>query len=205
MSTIPRPSAVSALSELTGLLDNSTHAARYDWACSLGEREQLALFALAEGSALRVDDLVREDGAVVVHAGRNGLALFNRFEKRFSRLGDEIGGYNHNEKLGGPLNFLVRRIVGPGHFVAYDGPDGDGVWIDYRRIPKRQHPDFPPLIDNDHGLRSLVFGNMVDVLRRVSRHVSIGNAFKDKSPPRTLGARIGARLPTAPFVVVRRD
>lgn len=204
MSDIPLPSTVGSLADLTGLLDNATHDARLAWAYRLGRKEQLALFRLAEGSALSVDDCVGAEGEVVIHTGRNGLGLFNRFQKRFARQGDEVVGYNHNDQAGGPFNALFVRIVGPGHYVAYDAPDGDGVWIDYRRLPARQHPDFPPLIDNDHGTRSLVFGNMVDVLRRVSRHVSIGDAFKDKGPPRTLGSRIGSWFPTAPFVLVRR-
>lgn len=204
MNAIPQPSAARSLADLAAALDGATHEDRVAWAYTLGQREQLVLFGLAEGSALTVDDCVRGEGEVVIHTGRNGLSLFNRFEKRFARQGDEVVGYNHNAEAGGRFNFLFRRIVGPGHYVAYDGPDGDGVWIDYRRLPVRQHPDFPPLIDNDHGLRSLVFGNMVDVLRRVSQHVRIGNAFKDKGTPRTLGARIGAKFPTAPFVLVRR-
>jgi hypothetical protein len=203
MPTIPLPSAARSLAELTQALDAVDHPTRVDWSRQLGRREQLALYALAEGSALRVDDMVDAEGVVVIHTGRNGLALFNRFEKRFARQGDEIVGYNHNDGLGGPFNFIARRIVGPGHYVAYDAPDGDGVWVDYRRLPMRRHPSFPPLLDNDRGLRSLVFGNMVDVIRRVSKHVTIGDAFKNKSPPRTLGSRVGSWFPTAPFVLVR--
>ena len=203
MTMMPLPSLVSDLADLSGQLDNATHADRLAWIYRLGEAEQLALFELARGSDLTVDDVVGPAGAVRIHPGRNGLAIFNRFEKRFARLGELTVGYNHNDTLGGPLNFLVARIIGPGHYTAYNAPDGDGIWIDYRVVPTQRHPAFPPLIDNDHGLRSLVFGNMVDVLRRVSKHVLIGNAFKDKGPARTIGSRIGSKLPTAPFVLVQ--
>ena len=204
-NSIPFPSSVSSLGDLTGRLDNATHAARMAWAYSLGEPEQLALFALAEGSTLTVDDVVLPDEAVFIHPGRNGLPRFNRFEKRFARLGDQIVGYNHNDQIGGPFNFLAKRITGPGHYTAYNGPSGTEIWIDYRTIPKRRHPEFPALIDNDHGLRALVFGNMVDILRRVSTHVLIGNAFKNMSRGRTLLSRLGSRFPTAPFVLVQPE
>ena len=203
MPTAPRPSQVPSLEALAPVLENLTHGERLAWAYGLDEREQLALYALAEGRELHVDALVGQAGDVLVFPGRNGLPAFNRFQKRFARLGGEVVGYNHNDTLGGPLNFIVRRLIGPGHFVAYDGPDGDGVWIDYRRIPGERHPAFPPLVDNDHGVRALVFGNMVDVLREASPHVLIGNAYKDKGPASTWLAAIGSRLPTAPFVLVR--
>jgi hypothetical protein len=202
MPIAPLPSTIADLAELTPVLDALTHGERLAWAYGLDESEQLALYALAHDQTLSVDDLVGNGQEVVIHPGRNGLPLFNRFEKRFARLGDEVVGYNHNDTIGGPLNFLVRRLIGPGHFLAYDTDAGE-VWIDYRRIPSRRHPDFPTLVDNDHGVRALVFGNMVDVLRRASANVYIGNAYKDKSAPRTWLSTLGSRLPTAPFVLVR--
>jgi len=205
MSNIPLPSQISLLADLSARLDNATHTDRMEWAYALGEKEQLALYELAEGGTLTVGDLVLPESAVFIHPGRNGLAFFNRFEKRFAQLGSQVVGYNHNDVIGGPLNFLAKRITGPGHYTAYDGPDGDGVWIDYRSIPSGRHPEFPPLIDNDHGLRALVFGNMVDVLRRASKHVLIGNAFKNKSPGKTFMSRLGSRFPTAPFVLVQPE
>lgn len=199
---IKRPSEVADIGSLAEALDASSHAERLAWAYTLNEREQLALFDLASEQPIQVDDVVHDDGSVFIHPGRNGLPAFNRFEKRFARLGDEVVGYNHNDAIGGPLNFIARRLVGPGHYVAYDGPD-DAIWVDYRQLPKQQHPEFPPLIDNEHGIRALVFGNMVDVLRRASKHVLIGNAYKDKSPGRTLWTRLGSKFPTAPFVLVQ--
>lgn len=204
MIHIPKPSEAPSLGALTSALDAADHATRLAWCRSLHGPEQYRLFAMAEaGGPLSVEDLVRDDGDVVIHMGRNGLALFNRFQKRVSRLGGETVGYNENEEaLGGTLGRFYRWLIGPGHFLAYDSPEVPGeVWIDYRAIPTRQHPDFPPLADNDRGVPSLIFGNMVDILRRVSEHVFIGDSTKTLSPPRRLGHRIGALLPTAPFVV----
>ncbi len=139
------------------------------------------------------------------HIGRNGLDLFNLFEKRFARMGDAIVGYNHNDF--GRLASVAARVTGPGHYTAYASPEREGeVWIDYRKPPTVQHPDFPPLQGNEQGLPALVFGNMVDVLRRVSAHVSIGDSFKDfERPDRpSLLTRVGSKLPTAPFVLCRK-
>lgn len=196
--TIPMPKTVQALAPLSAELDAASHEERLTWVRSLSGGQQLALYALADGNAVSANDFVRGDGEVVIHEGRNGLPVFNRFQKRFARLGDEIVGYNHNE------SGLIAWFAGPGHYTSYDAPDKPGeVWVDYRTIPTRQHPDYPPLIDNDHGTRSLVFGNMVDRLRRVSQHVFIGNAYKDLPSPHpiTLGSKIGRLLGTAPFVL----
>ncbi len=201
---IPRPHDVEELPPITEALRRAGHDERVAWVRSLDGREQHALYALAEGQAVTVDELVGEEGQVVRHLGRNGLAGFNLFEKRFSRMGDQIVGYNHNEF--GALSSIAARITGPGHYTAYPSPQREGeVWIDYRRLPTVQHPDFPPLRDNEHGLPGLVFGNMVDVLRKVSTHVFIGDSFKDfERPDRPpLLTRIGSKMPTAPFVLCR--
>ena len=141
---------------------------------------------------------------MVRHYGRNGLALFNLFEKRCVLVDGQRAGYNHNG-FPAAVRGLAGRIIGPGHYVFYDAPTVQGeVWIDYRRIPTAQHPDFPPLIDNESGLRQLVYGNMVDILRRVSKHVFIGDAFKnlprEDTPP--LLTRFASKFfATAPFIL----
>lgn len=204
--SIPRPCDVEQLAPITEALEAASHAERVAWVRSLSGREQLALYALAEGSAVTLDELVGEEGQVVRHLGRNGLAAFNLFEKRFARLGDQVVGYNHNEF--GALGGLAARVTGPGHYTAYPSPQQPGeIWIDYRKLPTTQHPEFPPLRDNERGLPGLVFGNMVDVLRKVSTGVFIGDSFKDfERPDRPpLLTRIGSALPTAPFALCREQ
>lgn len=203
--SFPLPSQVTSIDELAARLDAATHDERVAWIRSLGRGEQYVLFEKCAGRAVGVDALVSTPGRVVRHLGRNGLPLFSTFEKRFVRFEDgTVGGYNHNEF--GLLAPIAAFVTGPGHFVAYDATDGSGdVWIDYRRIPALQHPDFPPLAGNESGLPAVVFGDMVDVLRRVSRHVTIGDSFKGKYPraePAPFLCRVGATLfPTAPFVL----
>jgi hypothetical protein len=202
---IPKPSSVDRLSVLTPLLDAATHLERVRWIRSLDGREQHRLFDLAkEGGPLRASDLYRGEGEVVAHLGRNGLALFNLFQKRCTLIGGELAGYNHNESPRW-VRGLLGRVIGPGHYVFYDAPEADReVWIDYRRVPTAQHPAFPALVSNESGLRQLVYGNLVDVLRRVSEHVFIGDSYKnlprEDKPP--LLTRLASRLAaTAPFVL----
>lgn len=203
--SLPLPSTLSSVDGLAAQLDAATHDERVSWVRSLGRREQYALFELCRGRPCRVDEFVAEPGRVVRHYGKNGLPLFSWFEKRFVRLPDgTVGGFNHNDF--GWLHPLVSFVTGPGHYVAVDSPEGNGeVWVDYRRIPAAQHPEFPPLVGNESGLPALVFGDMVDVLRRVSRHVTIGDSFKAKYPrdtPAPFLAWIGATFfATAPFVL----
>jgi len=199
VTALPRPRAVDDPDSLAALLDASTHEQRLTWVRSLGGRQQRHLFELCRGRPIHVADLVRGEGEIVRYPGRNGLPVFSRFEKRLYRLGPEVCGYNHNPPL-------VRLVSGPGHFLASDSPAVHGeVRFDYRRIPSAQLPAVPPLTDNEHGLPALVFGDLVDVVRRVSRHVFVGNATKGGEGRTTLRpwlVRLGALLPTAPFVVV---
>lgn len=201
---IPKPSEVDHLARLTEPLNAADHETRLAWIRSLGRSEQYALYALAKGSPVHVGELVRGEAQIVRHHGKNGLLMFTWFEKRFVRLGDTVTGYNHNE-FPAWARPIASALTGPGHYMAYDSPDVPGeVWIDYRKVPAHTHPTFPDIIDNERGVRALVFGDMVDVLRRVSRHVFIGDSFKGLYPrpaPPPLMARIGGMLPTAPFVL----
>lgn len=196
------------IDDLEIALDAATHEARLRWVRSLGASAQQTLFRLAEGRVTDVDTLVGEPEQVVRHVGRNALPVFSRFEKRFTRLEGAIVGYNHNP-------WPVKWVTGPGHFLVYQSPSSaSDVWIDYRSLPTRHHPAFPPLRSNEQGLPALVFGNMVDVLRRVSEHVSIGDSLKSiprdvqqpglvKLGPVPWLARIGSLLPSASFVLCR--
>jgi len=203
--TIDKPTEVQDISALATALDAATHDERVAWCRSLNGKQIYKLYDLAkEGGPLKTDDLVGKDGEVIIHKGKNGVPVFTYFEKRFVRLGDEVAGYNDGHEtapIGAPI---YRMITGPGHYICYDSPDVPGeVWVDYRTIPQKQCPEFPPLIDNDSGLRALIFGNMVDIIRRVSEHVVVGDATKKLPPPRPLGmgSKIGGMLATAPFVL----
>jgi hypothetical protein len=169
---IPLPLLVDNLTSLARALDAASPDQRVNWMRGLGGRQLRAMYGLARGSLLRAEELTNSDGSVATCEGRNALPLFCFFQKRFARSGEEIVGYNHNSRW-------MMSLVGPGHFVAYDSPDVPGeVWIDYRALPKVAHPQMPPLLPNENGLGArLTYAGMVDVVRRVSEHVFIGDSF----------------------------
>jgi hypothetical protein len=68
-------------------------------------------------------------------------------------------------------------VVGPGYYVAY-ASDGE-VMVDYTRLPSDKLPHWPPILSNQARLSRLVYAGMVDVLRSVSSHVSIGRAIRN--------------------------
>jgi hypothetical protein len=81
----------------------------------------------------------------------------------------ELYGYNHQ---------TLSPLTGPGYFVAREDPTRPEVLIDYREVPA-SHPDgWPEIGPNERGLARFVYGFMVDTLRGVSEHVSIGSAAR---------------------------
>ncbi len=167
---IPQPTDVDDLSVLTTALDGADHATRLAWVRSLGKKQQVKLYALAEGQALDVGYFHDADGQVVIHHGRNSLPAFTSFEKRMVLHGDRVQGYNEG---------VARPLVGPGHFLVRDSEDTPGeIWVDYCWACDAAPEGFPAPAPNDRGISTLVYGNMVDVMRGVSAHVSVGRAIK---------------------------
>lgn len=123
----------------------------------------------------------------VIHDGVNTLPLpasWQRFQKRFCRPdpGAEPRLFGYNE---GPS----RRLIGPGFFVALptvDRPQWSargGIVVDYFQVPDGAVADgWPRIVANDWRLSRFVYHQTRDFLRRVSRDVSIGAAFKRERP-----------------------
>jgi hypothetical protein len=165
-----KPAAIAAL------LDALDHGARVTALRSLGRRQLQALFERVDGfGELGLSDLVpagTPDFTPVRHFGQNSLPAFTHFEKRFFR--------SHEPATVGGANFQsLSPITGPGYFVASRDPDRAELLIDYRRLPTQVPPGWPRVRGNDSGIARLVYGFMVDRLRRVSEHVSIGEATRD--------------------------
>ena len=162
------------------LLDGLAHAERVDAVRSLGRAQQRDLYAAVENFLpVRLEELVpasAEDLATVRHFGRNTLPLFTHFEKRFCRPpGEDL---QKPERLVG-FNFqTLQPVTGPGYFVARQDPDRPEVWIDYTELPTHHPADWPQIRSNERGLSRFVYGFMVDTLRRVSEHVTIGSAAR---------------------------
>lgn len=169
------------LGEVAAYLDGLPQPERISAAVSVPGALQAKLFEAAAASApVTIADIVPpEKGplATVRHHGRNSLPLFTRFEKRFCRPEGgkpegKLFGYNHQ---------TMRWLTGPGSYVAYDGPKGEVV-VDYREMPGRVPADWPAPQAHDQGRSKLVWKDLVDHLRRVSKHVTIGRAFRGEAP-----------------------
>jgi hypothetical protein len=165
----PTPERVAAL------LDELNHDARVAALRGLRSSQLRTLFDLVAGfAALGPDDLVPPKAApytVVRHIGRNSLPLFSAFEKRFYRtgVGSEIAGANFQ---------TMSPVTGPGYFMVRQDAARSEILIDYEQLPAQAPADWPAICSNDTGVSRLVYGHMLDTLRRVSRHVTIGSAAR---------------------------
>ena len=166
------------IAAISATLDAQSPVARLDGVTSLTARSLGPLFEAAKGHRpIDLDYLVPPAVGVmqpVDHEGLNNLPAFRRFAKpmcRPSAAAAELWGYNRNPAL-------VERTVGPGYFVAYGGEPGE-VLIDYTRLPTDKPTSWPPIVPNSTRLSRFVYHNMVDVLRGVSEHVTIGRAVKN--------------------------
>jgi hypothetical protein len=184
---IPLPKLSESIAPIASALDAATHDQRVAWIRGLGRGQLVRLFELAKGRGVTSDEMVGPIGEYVIHEGKNALPAFCFFQKRFARLedGSQVG-YNHN-------GAISTWFGGPGHFSFYDAPDGTGeLWVDYIQIPEKTHPTFPALVGNDRGFGPrIVYGGMIDKLRRVSREVTIGDAY------------LGDKSKGVPFALVR--
>jgi len=171
-------------------LDRASPSERLAAAHSLNRAQQRTLYRKASASPpVTFSDYVPLDRPPlepVIHAGRNTLFLprkLQNFEKRFCKPedgSDRLFGYNQSPFIG---------TVGPGFFVAVrtNGHPGWGergaLVIDYFQVPDGPvAKSWPPVIPNTQGLQKFVYHGTRDFMRRVSKHVSIGAAYKGEKP-----------------------
>ena len=161
-------------------LDGLSSAERIQAIRSLDRAAQRNLFEGVAGFLpLQLTDLVPalvSNFEEVRHCGKNSLPVFTHFEKRFCRprgadpqRPEKLFGFNHQR---------LARFTGPGYFVATEDPRGREVRIDYADVPDTRPENWPSIRDNESGLASLVYGGMLDTLRRVSEHVTVGSAAR---------------------------
>ena len=165
--------------KIAAFLDGLDHGGRMTAITALqGTKEQAKLFDINAGApAVTMAELVPVETPPlreVIWHGKNSLPMFTHFQKRFCRpKGDrgqqELWGYNHQ---------TMAWVTGPGYFVCHQVGASPAA-IDYRVVPPEAPPGWPDVKRNDQGLSRFVYANMVDYLRRVSKHVLIGRAFKD--------------------------
>jgi hypothetical protein len=193
------------LHRLAEVLDGMGHAGRVETVRRWGKREQARLYEAIKGHMpLTLDYFVPgtlDPLVPVIHEGKNSLPAFTHFQKRFckpkEKSGDtkeELWGYNE----GSAESMLeIKPFTGPGYFCVHtpegrDGSEGE-IDIDYRKIPSAKPESWPEIIPNEAKLGRFIYAGMVDVMRGLSNHVSIGRAMK------------GGKWMDAWFVLVRQD
>lgn len=170
------------MKRLAEILDGLGHEGRVHTTRGWTKKRQAEIFEAAKGvMPLDLDFFVPSSvGPLVevIHEGKNTLPMFSHFQKRFAKLEGEpfaIGGYNHQ---------TMAPVTGPGYFVVRpiedaEKADHEGeIAIDYRSLPKTKVASWPEIKGNDGGLGALVYGGMIDYMRGISSHVSIGRAYK---------------------------
>lgn len=181
------------LPRLAEILDGLGPIGRVETIRHWDARTQSRLFEAAKGvRPLSTDDFVPKDSAPlveVIHHGHNTVPIFSNFQKRFCKPGGkdgagapegELWGFNFNVVASqqwrpNEIVFPLLPFIGPGYFVARAGQAGE-LDIDYTRVPDGKAPGWPAVVPAQSRLGALVFRNMVDVMRGVSAHVTIGRA-----------------------------
>jgi len=166
--------------EVARALDSMSPGERVRAIRATGRAEQRRLYEAVSGfRALRLVDVV--PAAVpaltpVRHHGKNTLPLFTDFEKRFCRPADadarnpdRLWGYNESSGM---------WAVGPGYFVLRPDAARGELLVDYTLLPSDRPSSWPEIRSNERGLSRFVYGFMVDTLRGVSEHVTIGSAAR---------------------------
>lgn len=174
------------ISDIAAWLDARSHEERLAATRTLDRTRQRTLYTRASlAGPITFEHFVpsdRADRTEVRHHGKNTLPLpgtFRVFEKRFCRpTGDakRLFGYNEGSS---------RPWIGPGYFVAKSTRDNP-VWaargdivVDYYEVPDAPVADtWPPVVPNSKGLQMFVYQGTRDYMRLVSKHVSIGAAYK---------------------------
>ena len=167
--------------EVARFLDDLSHGGRVEAIRGTRGVDQRKLYAAVDGfGQVRLVDLVAPSVGTfdtVRHYGKNTLPAFTHFEKHFCRGPDaepdrpkELYGLNHQ---------TMSPLTGPGYFVAVEDASRPEVLVDYRRVPEQRPDGWPAIKRNEVGLSRFVYGFMVDTLRRVSEHVTIGSAARN--------------------------
>lgn len=158
------------------VLDGLGHEGRVHAIRTWGTRRQAEIYEAVKGNKVDLEFLVPAsvgDLVEVIHEGHNSLPTFNSFQKRFTRLPNgTLAGYNHQ---------FWRPLTGPGYFVVYagEGEHEGEVGVDYTKLPEDRPQGWPAIKGHTFPIGTAAYGGqMVDWLRGVSAHVSIGRAIK---------------------------
>lgn len=179
------------LPRLREVLDGLGHVGRVDTIRQWDGRTQARLYEAVKGVVrLTLEHFVPADTppmTEVIHWGRNTLPTLTHFQKRFCKPteGADLWGYNHN--------VFPASWGGPGYFVVHPAQADGEIDIDYTKIPPSKPDAWPTIVPNSHMISRFVYYGMIDVMRGISTHVSIGRA------------RRSGKMANAWFVLCRED
>jgi hypothetical protein len=165
----------ASASEIERYLDGLAPGARLEEVLGITGRGVKRLYeAVAGGTPPSLEELVPPGTeGVLIYEGRNSLAAFSRFQKRFVRKGGLVLGYNHQS---------MSFVTGPGYFVVHppsgSGEHGKELDFDYTTPPPGEVEGWPAYTPNERGLSRFVYGHMHDYVRRVARGVVVGKAYR---------------------------
>ena len=191
------------LPRLTGVLDELGHVGRLATVRAWDGETMAKLYEAIKGyEPVTLDYFVPPDVpplTEVIHHGKNSLPAFTHFQKRFCRPAEDattsLWGYNHNPAF-------VTWFAGAGYYVAHDWEPGE-IAVDYTMVPSGKPASWPDAVEkNERGIGPrAVYGNMVDIMRGLSKNVSIGRArrCKESAKPET------SEWMDAWFVLCRED
>lgn len=174
---LPDPMTCS-IDELEAALATASFDDKLAWQRATMNKAAMArLYELAEGRDVGPEFFVGPDGAPLVWEGKNSMGLFNLFKKSFASHRDRIQGWNVNDGI-------AAWFGGPGHFrVIPDGAQhGDQLVFDYCWEVDSVPEGFPPVASNLKFPYKLVYGNMRDVVRKISDDFIVSAAYRNGKP-----------------------
>ena len=134
--------------------------------------------AVAGGAPPSLEELVPESAeaeGVLIYEGRNSLAAFSRFQKRFAR---ETGSWSATttsrcrSSRGRATSWCTRRAA-----AASTARSSTSTTPSPRRRAG-ERAGWPAYTPNERGLSRFVYGGMHDYVRRVARGVVVGKAYR---------------------------
>jgi hypothetical protein len=174
------------LPHIARVLNELGHSGRLDTLRAWSRSQRASLYDAALGfSPIGLEHFVpKAIGAMieVIHDAKSGSGSFQkcfcRPAPRDENGGEELWGYSRRE---------WQTWTGPGYFVAHTADTPGEVVIDYTRVPRGllQEEDggppsepkgWPQVLPSSARLGRFVDPGTVDVMRGLSKHVSIGRA-----------------------------
>jgi hypothetical protein len=172
------------LPQLSRVLDELGTEGRV-WAVRQWHRHhQEILWEAAKGfRAVTLDDFVPpgvEPLVPVIHWGQNSLPMHTHFQKRMAKLPEPADGATpeNGARLVGYNEQTLAAFSGPGYFMVHPSTESGEVDVDYTMAPQTKPASWPPIAPNSSRLGPFIYAGMVDVMRGLSSHVTIGRARK---------------------------